>query len=358
MSNYRIWSELNSDVLKLILERLDIISNLRARCVCKNWYRVCKQISSVQDTFPWVIIFPPKRPKSNSCHLFNPQENKFYKLSNLGKDFSANRCIATSGSWLLMLDIRSSLYVLNLFTRETIDLPPLESHQGRLRVMRFEDNTFSFLINQSYSYIDATKALSQTKAVLWVDEKTKDYIVVWSIGLFYIMFTRRGNDSWREIPTREGPESLHGCQDLVYKENKLYVLTCQNQIRILNFSQELPRAIPENVHHDPFKYESQWRSKIGVTVSGDVLLVWNRLNQIFKILKLNVEEGTWDKVDSLGGESWITDLGVTVPAIEETKPNSIYYTCSGNKFVYCGDVSTQSLERFPNFNTNFNFGYA
>lgn len=354
MSINRNWSELYTDVLQLILERLSIIDYLRARSVCKNWYGVCKQISSIHDKFPWMIIFPPAIRKSGSCQLFNPQENRFYKLSNLGNDFSTNRCIATSGSWLLMLDLRSNFYVLNVFTRERIDLPPLESHQGRLYVERHLSKEFMFLINQTF--ITARTALNRTKAVLWVDERTKDYIVVWSIGLYYIMFTKPGFGFWRELPTREGPEYLHGCQDLVYKNNKLYVLSNQNRIKILDFSQELPIAISDNVYHHPFADERRWQGKIAVTVSGDVLMIRDRVNRIFNIFKMSLEGTRWDEVESLGDESWITDLGVTVQAVDGTKPNSIYYR--RDKFVLCGDVSTRSLEEYLKVFTNRNFGYA
>ncbi|CAH8358650.1 unnamed protein product [Eruca vesicaria subsp. sativa] len=339
MSNKVNRSELNSDVLQSILERLSIIDYLKARSVCKNWYIVCKQMSPIQDKFPWIISFPRRRPKSSTCQVFNPKEGKFYTLRNLGNDFSTHQCLATSGSWLLMLDLRSNLYVLNVFTRERIELPTLESHQGRLQVHRLQNNTFTFMINQSS--VSASNVLNRTKAVLWVDEKTNGYIVVWSIGLSYIMYTRSGFDFWREIPTKEGPENLHGCQDIVYKDNKLYVLSRLNRIRILDFSQELPRALLDNVDDDPFRDETRL-SKIGVTVSGEVLMVTNRLKQVFNILKMNSDGTSWDEVESLEGEAWITDLGVTVPAVDgTTRPDSIYYRDGS---LYCGDLSIQVLE--------------
>ncbi|KAF3549020.1 hypothetical protein DY000_02001755 [Brassica cretica] len=339
MSNNVKWSELNADVLQSILERLSIINYLKARSVCKNWHVVCKQISSIQDKFPWIIIFPRRRPKSSTCQVFNPQEGRLYTLRNLGNDFSTHQCIATSGSWLLMLDLRSNLYVLNVFTRERIDLPPLESHQGRLQVNRLQNNTFTFMINQSSA--PARNVLNRTKAVLWVDEKTKGYLVVWSIGLSYIMYTKNGFDFWREIPTKEGPENLHGCQDIVYKDNNLYILTGLNRIRILDYSQELPRALLDNVDDDPFRDDQRRRGKIGVTVSGEVLMVKNRLKQVFNILKMNSDGTSWDEVESLGEESWITDLGVTVPGVDGSRPNSIYYR---DRSLYCGDLSVQVLE--------------
>ncbi|CAH8264570.1 unnamed protein product [Arabidopsis lyrata] len=335
------WSEINLDVLQLILERLSIRNRLNARSVCKNWYRVSKE-SLIK--VPWMIIFPSRKTKERSCQLFDPQEGRFYELNKLVNDFYSSQCIATSGSWLLMFDFGSRFYVLNIFTRERINLPPLKSHQGRIFVKKTRDKLGrdNFMLRIRQSSITARNALNQTKAVLWVDELTKNYVVVWSIGLLYMMFTKSGFDNWREIPTREGPEILHGCQDLVYKYNKLYVLSKQNRIRILDFSQELPRANSDNVYHNPFKNDGKGRAMIiGVTVSGDVLIVKNQLKKIFNIFKMGLEGTRWDRVKSLGDESWIADLGVTVRAsVNGSKPNSVYYCRDMN--VYCGDISTRS----------------
>ena len=194
MSNKLNWSDLHYDVLQLILEGLDIITYVRARTVCKDWYAVCKRITSVQEKSPWVIIFPDGRSKCGSCLVSDcctsglTGKCKFYRLQNLGNDFGTHRCIATCGGWLLMLDLRSSLYVLNVFTRERIKLPPFESHKGRLRVERRRDT--NFIINKSS--VTTRNAVNKTNAVLWVDERTKRYTVIWSIGLWYMMYARSG----------------------------------------------------------------------------------------------------------------------------------------------------------------------
>lgn len=195
MSNMVNWSELHDDVLQLILEGLDIITYVRARTVCKDWYAVCKRITSVQEKSPWAIIFPDGRSKCGSCLVSDcctsrlTGKCKFYRLQNLGNDFGTHRCIATCGGWLLMLDLRSSLYVLNVLTRERIKLPPFESHKGRLCVERRRRDT-NFVINKSS--VTTRNAVNKTNAVLWVDERTKRYLVVWSIGLWYMMYARSG----------------------------------------------------------------------------------------------------------------------------------------------------------------------
>ncbi|CAH8331684.1 unnamed protein product [Eruca vesicaria subsp. sativa] len=174
-----------------------------------------------------------------------------------------------------------------------------------------------------------------------------------------MMYTRSGLRFWSEIPTREGPENLHGCQDIAFKDNKLYVLSRQNQIRILDFSQELPLALANNVEHQPFTNERPWRVKIGVTVSGHVLMVKNRVGEgpkMLKILKRDPEGTSWDTVESLEGEAWIMDLGVTIPAVNWTKPNSVYI-CK-DKHVYLGDVSTRMLGRVLDVNLNRRLSHA
>lgn len=162
------WSEINLDVLQLILERLSIRNRLNARSVCKNWYRVSKE-SLIK--VPWMIIFPSRKTKERSCQLFDPQEGRFYELNKLVNDFYSSQCIETSGSWLLMFDFGSRFYVLNIFTRERINLPPLKSHQGRIFVKKTRDKLGrdNFMLRIRQSSITARNALNQTKAVLWVD---------------------------------------------------------------------------------------------------------------------------------------------------------------------------------------------
>ena len=46
-------------------------------------------------------------------------------------------------------------------------------------------------------------------------------------------------------------------------------------------------------------------------------------------------------MESLGEESWITDLGVNVPGVDGSRRNSIYYR---DRSLYCGDLSVQVLE--------------
>jgi len=122
--------------------------------------------------------------------LFDPLHAKTYVITDLGFDLPRSRCLATSGSWLLMLDHRTDFYLLNLFTRERICLPTLEAIDGwQMKFERVGESDFlkTFTYREgytSYSSRISTKIRIE-KAVLWVDERSRDYLVVWNLESFF-----------------------------------------------------------------------------------------------------------------------------------------------------------------------------
>ncbi|CAH2048409.1 unnamed protein product [Thlaspi arvense] len=57
-------------------------------------------------------------------------------------------CLASYGNWLFMVDCWYNLYLLNLFTHERIDLPPVESQIGTTKLERtLKDHKLYYLLN-------------------------------------------------------------------------------------------------------------------------------------------------------------------------------------------------------------------
>ncbi|XP_010439380.2 PREDICTED: putative F-box protein At5g66830 [Camelina sativa] len=206
------WSHLPLDLLRLLFERLGFADFERAKTVCSSW-RSASKISEPNNEIPWMILFPKDK---NYGILFNPEEKeKQYKTQDLGNDFGKSFCVATCRSWLLMLDDRGYIkdvpqykfYILHLLTRERINLP-------------------------SFEY-------GITSPVLWVDEKTQDYLIIGMFGEVNAVSFKRGDNSWKIIPYLLG---IDECFKMVYKDHKLF---CFNyfKIRIHDFSGEIPLEI-------------------------------------------------------------------------------------------------------------------
>ncbi|KAL0890830.1 hypothetical protein Bca101_014813 [Brassica carinata] len=222
------------------------------------------------------------------------------------------------------------VYILNLLTRERINLP-----------LTSDARLFS--------------------AILWIDDKTKDYLV---IGESLVYF-KKGDNSWKQIS--EGNQ-----EDMVFKDHKLYCLT-NDELRIFDFSGEFPlqvsrvsigggRVEPEILScwlpGIPWHVqEARERNNVVVTVRGDVLIVKNENPSMsetwnFKIFKMDSSKRL-EEIVSLGDEAIILDLGITVLAKDQegVTSNSIYFTGGEIHWYYTEifvfNLDTRKIEQLP-----------
>ncbi|XP_010451278.1 PREDICTED: putative F-box protein At5g66830 [Camelina sativa] len=318
--NHHCWSNLPPDLLQFVFERLGFTDFKRAKSVCTSWKSVSRKCQP-KNQIPWLILFPKD---NNYGLLFNPEEQeKLYKTQDLGDDFAKSFCVGAYRSWLLKLDPQYrdlayplyNLYILDLLTRERITLPTLESEFGL------------------------------TPPVFWVDEKTKDYLVIGMFDEENVVSFKKGDNSWKQVPELSG---IGECFNLVYKDQKLYCLGyCK--LKIFDFSRDIPVKVfkisvrgyvkillrcpgrmPQNI---PL---TRMKNNVVVTLSGDVLIVtsirqggskiWN-----FEMYKMDSSKGNkWEQTFSIGNEAILLDLGITVLAedIGGIKKNSIYFNAT------------------------------
>ena len=332
----RCWSELPLDLMQLIFERLSFTDFERAKSVCSSWQTGSRQ-SKPNNKIPWMILLPEEK---SYCLLFNPEDRE-EKLYKTGDYFSNNiYCLATCRSWLLMNPSYENwehpVYIFNLLTRERINLP-LTTPVRRLH-----------------------------SAVLWIDDKTKDYLVIRE-SLAYV---KKGYNSWKQIS-----EGIQNQEDMVFKDHKLYCLT-NNELRIFDFSGEFPLQLSRaslgggGRVNEIFSlrmrfpgvpwYVQQVRKKKNVvlTVRGDVLIVksknpamsetWN-----FKIFKMDSSSKGLEEIYSLGDEAIILDLGITVLAKDQEGviSNSIYFTDEEIHWygteIFVFNLDTKKVEQLP-----------
>ncbi|CAA0404750.1 unnamed protein product [Arabidopsis thaliana] len=191
--------------------------------------------------------------QKGGCAIYNPDEAKNYKTK---RDSSGIRFLANSVNWFLVLDSRSNLYIIDVFSEKKIDLPPLESIKNGL-----------------YS-------LEQVG-----DEKKKEYIVVWFFdkGTEYKAFCKNGEDHYRDIPIRKNVcKELQGLYDmLLHGGDNLYISKTRQSIRKLRFFEQEGFIDVDNSEILPFRKISfyidgaRFSNNIAVTTSREVLLVQN-----------------------------------------------------------------------------------
>lgn len=346
------WSELPEDLINSVLERLDFADSRRAESVCSSWYSAGKRCVAKKQ-IPWLILLPDEDDKINNhwCKLFNPGEkDKLYKIRDEDVEFANSCCLATYGHWLFMVDYWYNLYLLNIFTHERIDLPPVESQLGTTKLERTTlKGKGWFCISNGHRKRNC-KDINIESPVFWIDQHTKEYLVLWGFGQWCVAYSKKGDTFWNQIQI----PVIYACSHMVYKDQKLYYLLNDHHgiflIKIFDFSGEIPLetfqcgGAPGNISSlDPTG--NSWRitsAKLVVTVTGDVLYVekWaTRFTSLwsFRVFKVYSSGlfNQYEQVDSLGNEAMLFDLGITVLANEDDivgggfKRNSIYYktTC-------------------------------
>ncbi|CAN8231029.1 unnamed protein product [Cochlearia groenlandica] len=332
----KTWSNLPLDLLISVFQRLSFVNYQRAKTVCSSWLSASRQCVP-KKTLPWMILFP--KDNNDSCMLLNPEEkDKLYKTQDLGLGFNKSVCKATYGSYLLTQDPNlNGLYIVNLFTRERINLPC------------------------------DSRTINPQHALFWVDEKTKDYIVVISLRKCLALYTKKGDTSWNQIPKT----SL--CKCMVYKDHKLCFLDIVGDFRIFDFSRDTPQLTYETgVRVQPFHNRGKsliLQTKLVMTVTGQVLKVDMMLRPKSEILTFRVfkvysppggEPVERNKLvhslghdDGGGDEAMLFDQGITVLAndVDGMVRNSIYFTYKNYDLIVF-DLLTHKYEILHKFDSS------
>ncbi|XP_010513373.1 PREDICTED: F-box protein At1g69090-like [Camelina sativa] len=346
------WSELPLDLMRMVFERLGFLDFDRAKSVCSSWQygsRQCKPSNKI----PWMVLFPMDK---NYCLLINSEDKeKIYRTQHLGDNFAKSICLTTYRSWLLMQHRykekevltrtypKHNVYILDLLTRERINLPAFKSANDGL-----------------------------SNPILWIDEKTKDYLVIGMVDVDTLISFKKGNNSWKEIP--QLPKSCtEDFFNMVYKDHKLYCLNC-SFLYIFDFLGEVPLKVFRTSVRGYITTKGGYISRpcnpcalnyckcnIVVTLRGDVLIVKSfgplvSKTWTFKIYKMDPStEDNWEEINSLGDESILLELGITVLAKDQdgVTRNSIYFT--ENKYfggyekngIFIFNLDTKKVEQQP-----------
>ncbi|CAH8285376.1 unnamed protein product [Eruca vesicaria subsp. sativa] len=321
------------DLVILVLERLSFVDFHRARCVSSVWYSASKSCRMRQSN-PWIILFPadvlhlPLESIDDSCKLFDPIDHKSYTVRDLGSDILRTSCFASYNSWFLMLDRKTRFYLLNMFTRERIHLPSLESMQSnddgtKLKFKRNFDSSFTVTTFHYKDNVTSSKTCYGIRtAVLWVDERNKDYLVVWAFH-HTLVYHKKGQDSWRVFRS----STNQSCVDMVFIESKLYVLIEDRSITAFDFScgdypKEYARFTSPDECYDTIRFRH-----LAVSLSGQVLGISSVWGDSFNIYKMDVKSSEWSIIEySLGDEAWLLDQRITVPAKDGVLKNCLYYS--------------------------------
>ncbi|KAL0845363.1 hypothetical protein Bca101_018609 [Brassica carinata] len=318
------WSELPLDLLISVFKRLSFANFQRAKTM---W---------AQKPDPLAGSLPGRQQQRQ------PSVHNKRSWSGICKEF-LHRDLQ---KLLLMRNRMHNLYIVNLFTHERIDLPPVEAQHGVTKMERTLDDDHDVFCITSHNG-------KEYKGI-----QTREYVVLWELRQLCVVYSRKGDTSWNQIP-----EETSSCCDLVYMDSKLYFLSLFGQFRIFDFSGEFPQQTFQcGVIVERFRLGLQLRqrsnfwsivaTKLVVTVTGEVLKVeklWKSRSETWSFRK-------HDRIYSLGDESMLLDQGITVLANDTDGfiKNSVYFSVSGKDVhdIFLFNLETQKTELLHKFDSS------
>uniref|UniRef100_A0A1J3G8E3 Putative F-box protein n=1 Tax=Noccaea caerulescens TaxID=107243 RepID=A0A1J3G8E3_NOCCA len=216
--------------------------------------------------------------------------------------------------------------------------------------------------------------------VVWIDEQTKEYVVVWELDRWCVVYSKKGDAFWNQIQMPPLPDFTERFFDMVYKDDKLYLLLHTGRrgrstgfIKIFDFSTQIPQETfhcgvtsnNNNTSDSDSDSWGVWATKLVVTVTGHVLKVEKLAKLVnpggqggpLRLWSFRVYKHHDEPVASLGHEAMLFDLGFTVLADDHLvgfKSNSIYFNVICQKQnttqICVFDLDTQEMEEpLPKF---------
>lgn len=204
------WSDLQTDLLELILTKLAFIDILRFGCVCCSWngavrsYKACPVYAPPQTL--WLMQLNTEedvdRKAEVTCTFFSTLSgNKVCQVNNVFRGFDYGWCVGWTKGWLVVLDKTILPHLVNPLSGVTIQLP--------LAPSGYEAVTYSMMI-----YVIKAVLLSNPT-------RKKDFTVVVRYRyLKKLTFCKFGDNKWTEFG-----DELQDYRDMIHRsDGKLFVM--------------------------------------------------------------------------------------------------------------------------------------
>lgn len=202
-TRYGCWHTLPDDIMRKIVQHLDVPDRIRLSVVCKSWSSVAKQKDIPSAQLPWLAL--PYSPYSNYLRFSSLSEGKVVELK-LPKPAQGGMFLASSKGWLVMANglNRDEMFLLNPITGVQHQLPSLESTRS---FQKFVETEECFLPQVVLSSSNISECM-----VAAVFHSFKE------LGL-----CMPGDKSWSVFPLLDEVENLH-FEDILFSGGMLYAL--------------------------------------------------------------------------------------------------------------------------------------
>ncbi|KAH7521886.1 hypothetical protein FEM48_Zijuj07G0079500 [Ziziphus jujuba var. spinosa] len=328
------WSNLQCELLELILKRLAIVDTIRFKAVCSSWYTAAKSYTSFPNSYkaqtPWLMLRSHDGEDDPDARcFFSISDDKFYKI-NVFEGFLDALCIGSSYGWLLVLDQNANLHVLNPFSLKfKMQLPLINT-----------------LIKSPY--LKEFRKHYIFKAILLSDPfRNKTFSVVMMYGPLSrrrLAFCRYGDKAWSRLGS-QNRTYYNFYKDIICCNGFLYALSCSGQVEIWDFKTNFPekildvefsrtvrRSVKEHADYLFAKYhlvESMGEVLFVLELMGEIDDFWSIGTIGFAIYKMDSCGNRWLKVENLSDRAIFVDRNecvlISTKDFPQVRENSIYF---------------------------------
>ncbi|KAF5184270.1 hypothetical protein FRX31_026143 [Thalictrum thalictroides] len=322
------WSQLQLDLLDLIIRRLTLRDMICFSCVCTSWKSVFATICHHKGgRFPWLIV-----PSQNN----SKQQGDSWKLDTLcfysileEKCYSAEipeiedcRICSSSNGWLITVHENYDVQLLHPFSRKVIKLPSLKAipkgYSDQATFYRHNGNTVEVV--DALGYIEDHPQFARDfllkRAIIAPPPNhhnlNSDNVgpshppLVMGIFKYYskLVFCRpnleeeqNATTSWKVIG---GDHQNFSYEDLTYYKGKFYAISSDGFVVVVEgIADSLPVTRVIDIRNsDPIE-ALFWCKYYLVELSGDLLKVMRMQDSTFKVFKLDITLFWWEEVLSL-----------------------------------------------------------
>ncbi|XP_042483881.1 F-box/kelch-repeat protein At1g57790-like [Macadamia integrifolia] len=299
----RPWSELPTDLLRLIVSRLCLKDNVRLSCVCKKLGKVARKLRVVNQS-PWLMFTPAL---GGILKFFDPSQGKFYVDEIPELCLTEIKC--SKDGWVLISG--RALFLFNPFTLSVVDLPYYSVHSS------------TFALSCAPTSPDSVVFAIQTHLAFNQGLDTQEV----SIGICH-----PGDSQWStfkfQIPGDcyfynwgDGPVFCNGLFYCLSKYSYNFLGVFDPQKHTWSILDVPPPNLPPMIYYDK-------RAKHMVEFKGELLLVCVSYPDKPIIFKLDLSKMKWVEMQSLNDVTVFvsshSSLAVTnVPRISS---NSVYFS--------------------------------
>ncbi|KAJ4809967.1 F-box protein family-like [Rhynchospora pubera] len=299
----RRWNELPIELVELLFPRLSLVDCLRLPSVCQGWSKASSFIRKGR-VWPWLMHLP--NLKYQSCKFFDPFYCEDYTLKSnavvVARDHLALRY--SKDGWVVVTEGNKRVFILNPFTDQVINLPPLPSEEYFFDGISFTSVPtipdfilYGFYFQRCGEYVE---------------------ISTWCLG----------EEEWTVLAFQPSIPFFPSSNNPVLFQGEFYCLGRKGELGVFNPELETWNVLckPEPLYLSEPSYGLEYCHLL--ELNGDLVSVFrtDETKTPLRVLKLNQSHMMWEKLEHLADMTLFVDhrnsIAITSP--EKKYANKIY----------------------------------